>query len=171
MIWPFNRRRSTGPPPMALLPDLVLTEDELKECQDHWRAHFAASAEGQWVVKEVLKESFQRNVIATCLIGRAERFAILANGQPEYSVKACEAGAKACVAYPLSAYFYDFATILEQFGRQQEARALFAEFLRKPEAGPMPELDDIILAQRDIGAMVEHATVALGRLQEAPGPS
>jgi hypothetical protein len=61
----------------------------------------------------------------------------------------------------LSAYFCDFAAILEQFGRMDEARTLYAQFLRQPEAGPVREVDELTLHQRDIAQMVGHAREAL----------
>ncbi len=161
MPWQSNQDRSAGPPPMVLLPDVTLTDEEQKEFQDHWRALFPPSTEGHWYMKQEHIEPFQRSQIAFCLIGRAERFALLANSRSDYRAKACEAAAKACAVYPLSAYLYDFATILQQFGRTEEARTLFSEFLRRPEAGPVREVDEVILRNRDIEQMIARARDAV----------
>jgi len=92
---------------------------------------------------------------------RAEQFALLAIGRPEYQAKACEAAVKACAAYPLSAFLFDCATILRQFAKTSEARTLIAEFLRRPEAGPVRDVDEITRGQRDIADMVAQAEAAL----------
>jgi hypothetical protein len=163
MTWESNQGPKTGQPPFVKLADVTLTDDEMTEVQDHWRAHFPSNTEGQWYMKEEFVEPFQRSVIAMCLMGRAERFAILAHSQPEYRGKACEAAAKACSVYPLSAYLYDFAVILDQFGRLDEARTLLVAFLERPEAGPVRELDEVTLRQRDIAGMVARAELLIAR--------
>lgn len=159
--WQSNQDPKAGNPPMTRLPDVQLTEEELGEFKDQWRALFPPTADGAWAMREDLIEPFKLNMMAMCLIGRAERFALLARTDSQYRARAYEAGAKACALYPLSAYFYDFAAILEQFGSMDEARTLYAQFLRQPEAGPVREVDELTLHQRDIAQMVAHAREAL----------
>ena len=142
---------------MVLLPDVNLTSEELAECQTHLGALFPSTHEGAWHMKEELVEPFRRSMMAMSLIGQAKRFALLARRQPEQRSKACETAAKACALYPLSAYFYDFAELLEGFGIREEARTLYAQFLQQPEAGPVQEIDEILLGQRNIAGMVAHA--------------
>ena len=99
--------------------------------------------------------------MAMAMMGRAERFATLSGSRPDLRWKACEAAAKAAAIYPLSVYFYDFATILDDCGDPEQARTMFAEFLRRHAAGPISEIDDSTLAQRDLPSMIEHANARL----------
>jgi hypothetical protein len=137
---------------------VTLTDEEQRECQAFVSSVIPQSDGGRWVIKEELHEPFTRNLVAMCMMGRAERFAILAeSGGSEYRKKACEAAAKACAIYPLSAYIYDFACILDRLGDEEDARAAFAEFLRRNDAGPQNEVDRFMLSQRDVTTMVARA--------------
>ncbi len=164
MPWESNQPPGAAQSPMASFPDITLSEEELVECESCWRTLFPPDPSGgAWYMKEGFLEPLKRSVMAFALIGRAERFAILAYKQPECRARACETAAKACAVYPLSAYFYDFAAILERVGHIEEARAIFSTFLRQPEAGPVREIDEAMLRQRDIAAMMTHARAALGK--------
>lgn len=162
MPWESNQPPGAAQSPMASLPDITLSEEELAECESHWRALFPPGSGGTWYAKEGFLEPLKRSMMAFALIGRAEQFTLLADQQPEYRARACETAAKACAVYPLSAYFYDSAVILERVGHLEEARALFSVFLLQPEAGPVREIDEAMLHQRDIAAMMTHARAALG---------
>ena len=158
MRWPFSRR--TKPSPPAKMPDLrgvTLTEEEHQECQAFMTSMIPPSDEGQRVMRGDLVEPYKRNLVAMCLMGRAKRFAILARTQRQFRAKACEAAAKACAVYPLSAYFYDFACILDELGEEQEATVMLANFLRRHEAEPVNEVDKVALNERDVTTMVRQA--------------
>ena len=60
------------------------------------------------------------------------------------------------------AYFFDFAVILEDLGNLDDARLLYARFIQQPEAGPVKEVDELILRQRDLEDMLSRAREALG---------
>ncbi|MBA2684138.1 MAG: hypothetical protein H0U66_06585 [Gemmatimonadaceae bacterium] len=146
-------------------PDVVLTEEEPRECDTHWRALFAPTEDGKvHIMRSEHIEPFMRSQAALCLMSRAQRFAFLADGQPEYRTKACEAAAKACALYPLSVNLYDFAMILEEFGEHEEASTLLREFIQHPKAVLTPQMDDIALSMRDITGMVARAKEMVSRL-------
>jgi hypothetical protein len=142
---------------MINVPGVTLTEDEHEECQAFVTSMIPPSDEGQWAMRKDLVETFKRNLVAKCMMGRAKRFAILAQEQPKFRGKACEAAAKACAVYPLSAYFYDFACILDQLGEEQEASVMLANFLRRHAAEPVNEVDTIALKEHDVTTMVRQA--------------
>jgi hypothetical protein len=75
--------------------------------------------------------------------------------------EACSSAAKACVVYPLFIYFYDFARILDEHGKKDEARAMFGECLRLYELKQLTALDEVILKQRDVDAALHHARGAV----------
>ena len=108
---------------------------------------------GSWFIKDEYLDSFRDSIVALCMMGRAERFLSMAGcgslsvpllspwtkttqtatqlSATELKNRACEAAAKACAAFPLSIYFFDFGCVLQQVGKSKEARLLFAEFLRR----------------------------------------
>jgi hypothetical protein len=152
MRWPFGRQDKMRP-----LPTVVLTEDEQRECQDHWRAMTQAPEGHYGAIREDLLDSFQRWVVGDCLMGRAERFLILCNSQPEYKEQACQAAAKACAVFPVFIYWYDFACVLKQVGKRADAKQMFREFLRRHELETADPMMQLILNQRDVEAAVQHA--------------
>src|ERR1039458_5723403 len=103
--WPFRNKAK-----MASIDSVVLTEEEQKECQAMLRSLTKAEG-GKYVMRKDLIPSFKSSIIALCMMGRAERFLILANSQPAYKEEACRAAAKACGVFPLSIYFYDFGCV------------------------------------------------------------
>ena len=125
---------------------------------------------GQSWMKEELIDSFKRSVVALCMMGRAERFLIMAGcgslsmpmsfrhpPKPEYAEKACEAAAKACGVFPLSIYFYDFGRVLRQVGKSEDARLAFREFLRRVETETLDPIMTATLKQRDLDEAVQYA--------------
>src|SRR6266566_3052006 len=94
-------------PGMEKIPDVVLTPEEHQECLDFIKM-ITHSDEGEWYVRPDLAEAMRRHLMASAMMGRAERFAILAGTQAEYREKACEAAAKASAIYPTSVYVFDF---------------------------------------------------------------
>jgi hypothetical protein len=161
MPWPFSKKSTTAPLEMVRLPDVALTCDEQRECQEFMALILPPSNEGHLYVRPDLADAFKRNLLAMAMMGRAERFAILARESPEFRSKACEAAAKASAIYPLSIYVFDFARILDDCGEREQARTMFAEFLRRHAAGPISEIDESSLNQRDLPTMVEHANARL----------
>ena len=133
---------------MAPLPTVTLTADEQSECQRLWRSTFP-KADGAWYLRPDIVEPFNRAMIALCMMGRADRFAILSR-----PADACEAAAKACAIYPLSAYFFDLACLLENAGREADAKTMFDEFLRRHQANQPDAVDRLLLKTRDLPAMV-----------------
>lgn len=158
MRWPFGRKNEES---LVPLQAVELTDEEYQECQAFVSAILSSpspGAQGTWVMKEELIEPFKRSLVALCMMGRAEKFAILAESMPsEYGAKAREAATKACSIYALSAYFYDFACILERLGDDEGARVMFAEFLRRHDAGSGNEIDQTALGLRDMAKMVQDA--------------
>jgi len=151
MKWSLGRRQK-----MQSIGPVVLTDEEERECQAMLRS--MTQIEGkQCVIREDLADSFQRSIVAQCMISRAERFLILANSQPEYRDQACQAAAKACAAFPLSIYFYDFGCILEQVGKSREAKQMFTEFLRRLRTETLDPVMKSTLDQRDVEQAARHA--------------
>jgi hypothetical protein len=154
MKWPFKRNKSV---PLTPLPVIQLTEEERLECEAMLRS-FTQAPDGQHaVLKEGLADSFQRSIIALCLMGRAKRFLILSKSQPAAAEDACHTAAKVCAAYPLSIYFYDFGCILEQVGKTADATAMFREFLRRHDSERPGPIGEITLRQRDVIGAVRDA--------------
>ena len=152
--WPFGRQKEKSASP----PSVELTEDERQECESFIRSMTKAEG-GEYYFRKEVADSVQRSFIAMCLIGRAQRFAILADPQkPELVDEACRAGAKACSIYPLSVNFYGFACVLEQLRKLDESKAMFKEFLRQRdlESSPDPVQQSVLRAQ-DIAGMTRHA--------------
>jgi len=174
---------------MVPLAPVVLTDEEMQECADMLRAILPKKNDsGSWFIKEGLLGSFKDSIVALCMMGRAERFLDLAGcgslsvpllspwirededyrlSQAEYKNKACEAAAKACAVFPLSIYFFDFACVLQQVGKPEEARLLFAEFLRRHGTEQLDAIMQRTLNQRDLAAAVAQAHAAL--LKEPSG--
>lgn len=137
------------------LPTVVLTAEERDEAQRFIRS--LAPDGQQLVVRDEIAEDFKRCMIAWSLIGSAERFVILRDW-----TSACTSAAKACSLYPCAIYFFDFASILRKAGKSAEAQPVFAEFLRRV-AQPTNEIDEVVLAQRDIDGAIAEARQAVGR--------
>jgi hypothetical protein len=142
---------------MEQIPDVVLTPEEHQECLDFIRM-VTRTADRELYVRPDLVEPTRRHLMASAMMGRAERFSMLAREQAEYREKAVEAAAKASAIYPTSVYVFDFAKILDQCGRPDEAQTMYAEFLRRHELGPLSEIDESIMAQRDIEGMIAYAS-------------
>lgn len=117
--------------------------------------------EGEWVLRKDIADSFYRSIAANCLMGRADRFLILCDSNPEYKELACQAAAKACAIFPVSIYFYDFGRILEQVGKQDEAMLAFAEFLRRVGTAPIDSVMKFTLDGRNVDEAVKHARESL----------
>ena len=168
MKWPFGREEKRKKVPPVDYAS-VLTDEEQQECQGMWRSLTRTNG-GSYAVKDGLADSLKRSVIALCMMGRAERFLIeagcgslrvpLTAGQdhrPECAERACQAAAKACSIFPLSIYFYDFACVLRQAGKQDEAKRMFAEFLSRVETEALDPIMRTFLKQRDVEGAVQHA--------------
>jgi hypothetical protein len=151
MKWPFTRRQK-----MSLIGPVVLTDDEQQECQRTWTSLTQAEG-GYYAIREDLADSFKRSIIASCMMGRAERFLILSNSQPEYRELACQAAAKACGIFPISINFYDFGHILYGVGKHGEAKEAFAEFLRCIGTETLDSVMQFALNQRNIDQATKHA--------------
>jgi hypothetical protein len=134
-----------------------LTEEEHQECQAFLTSVIPQRKEGSWYMPEELIEPFKRSMVAFCMIQRANRFAIVKQAR-----EACQAASKACVIYPLSVYFYDFACVLETLGQDSDSRTLFGEFIRRHECEPQNKVDEIVLGQRDLSSMVDYARSKTG---------
>jgi hypothetical protein len=156
--WPFGSKAK-----MASIDPVVLTEEEQNECQAMLRSLTKAEG-GEYVMREDLIPSFKRSIIALCMMGRAERFLILANSQPEYKEEACRAAAKACAVFPLSIYFYDFGCVLDEVGKTSEAKQMFAEFLRRCGTETLDAIMQTTLNQRDVEAAVRRARETVSRV-------
>jgi hypothetical protein len=151
MKWPFGGKQK-----IASIAPVVLTDEEQQECQAMLVSLLQAE-DGSYVMREELIDSFKRSIVALCMMGRAERFVILANSDQQYRERACEAAAKACSAFPLSIYFYDFGCILKRPGKLGEAKKMFAEFLRRQATEALDPIMRSVLNQRDVERAVEHA--------------
>lgn len=138
---------------MVHLPSVTLSDEERQECAVLMSTLLPRDGEGSWFIKDELLEPFKQMVAATCLIARANRFAIMKR-IPE----ACQSGEKACTFYPLSITFYDYACVLKLVGLQRNSKMMFAEFIRRSGLAPQNEIDRNALADRDIQEMVRHAT-------------
>lgn len=151
-MWPFKRKREKRE---AMVPvELVtLTEEETEEREALFRSLFPEDLlRGKWIVKDEIADDFHRSWTAFALIGRAERLLAMGSGE-----EACRSAAKACVVYPLFIYFYDFACILDEVGKKDEARAMFGECIRLYELKQLTPMDVAILKQRDVEAALHHA--------------
>ncbi len=156
--WPFGSKAK-----MASVDPVDLTEEEQNECQAMLRSLTKAEG-GEYVMREDLIASFKRSIIAVCMMGRAERFLILANSQPQYREEACRAAAKACAVFPLSIYLYDFGCVLDKAGRPSEAKQMFTEFLRRRGTETLDAIMQTTLNQRDVEGAVRHAREAVSHV-------
>lgn len=149
-MWPFRRRakRESG----VHLQSFTLTKEEEEECRTLFRSLFPEQPDGSWFVKEDIADEFHRSWIAFALIGRAERLCAMGSAE-----EACRSAAKACAVYPLFIYFYDFACILDEVRKKDEARAMFGECLRLYDLKRLTPMDEVILKQRDVEAALQHA--------------
>lgn len=151
MIWPF--RKKPPEPGFQLLPSVTLTEEEQQECEAFLRSVIPQSDEGDWCMPREAAEVFQRGMVAACMMGRAERFAILR----QYA-QACEAASKACCIDPQCTHFFKFARILESAGKGPDAREMFAEGLRRYEADQSASSPDVaVRIQTDLEQIVTYA--------------
>lgn len=159
---------------------VILTDEEQQECQERMRFFLAVGREqaegeeGRLVVKEDHAETFQRGVIAYSLMRRAERLLEMAGGsavytglhvphfcgaslEPDLAEKACATAAKACAIFPLSVHFYDFACILIQVGKSDDAKVVFSTFLAKVAADHSDPVMQGWLKTRNLQALVQLA--------------
>jgi hypothetical protein len=154
---------------MAPIAPVVLTDEEQQECQAMLHELIQVGG-GYYAIREELLDPFKRSIVALCMMGRAERFLMLAGcgllgsrlspedpADPEYAEKACQAAAKACGVFPLSMYFYDYGCILQQVGKTAEAKQMFAEFLRRVGSETLDPIMELVLKQRDVEAALRHA--------------
>lgn len=141
---------------MVRLPAVELTEEESQECESMLRSLTRADG-GEYLIREEVADSFTRSIVALCLMGRAERFVLLAQSQPKFADEACSAGAKACSVFPISIYFYDFACVLKELRRWEESKVMFQEFLRRQESEQLGPVEQATLNQRDVAAAVRDA--------------
>src|ERR1035437_1170092 len=154
---------------MVPIDPVVLTEEEQQECQAMLRSLTKVEG-GYYGMRKELIDSFKRSIVALCMMGRAERFLIMAGCgslsvslsagegyRPEYGEKACQAAAKACGVFPLSIYFFDFGCVLQQVGKSEEAIQMFREFLRRLETEVLDPVMQSTLNQRDVEQAVRHA--------------
>ncbi|MGD0840671.1 MAG: hypothetical protein ABSA32_05890 [Candidatus Acidiferrales bacterium] len=160
---------------------VLLTEEEARECQRFIRSLTVTDA-GSITVRSDFADTANRLLTAVCLIGRANRFLISAGfvpvelgvgrGDPsltnydDYVAGAVETFAKACAIYPLSISFYDFACILRAVGYKEEAKATFAEFLRRHATIPIKAHEKLLFEGRDVARAVRDAT---NELSTKPG--
>jgi hypothetical protein len=148
--WPFGREK------MVPVPHVELTEDEINDCNARLKALRETAGES-YFIREELAESYQRNIVAQCLMSRAEKFMIMARSQPEYVEEACRAAAKACAFEPLSIHFYDYGCILQRLQRTSDSKLAFREFLRRRETEQPDPVQQIFLDQRDLAEAVSYA--------------
>lgn len=134
MWWPFGRKSEQ---PMVPFPTVTLTDDEHRECQAYLKSVIPQSEEGAWYMPNEVADVFVRGLVAVCMMGRAQRFALLRR-----FAEACEAASKACCIDPQCAHCYEFARILEAAGKEAEARTMFAEFLRRYDADQQNDADE-----------------------------
>lgn len=152
---------------MTEIPTVILTDDEHAECQEFIRL-MTRSDEGDLVVKTEHAESFQRGLIALCLMGRAEKLFQSAGGSsihvtlhiPYYSPElkidqdlaeqAFVTASKACALFLLPIHFFDFGCMLYQIGDTNKARTMFKAFLDGVEKNQLDPIMQMWHAQRDI---------------------
>jgi|ERR1700693_3078687 len=157
MKWPFSRKDTA----QEFIPfhPVVLSEEEQNECQRFWDSVTKVEG-GSYCMKEDVADAFQRSMVAMCLMGRAERF--LARWESDHDgesrEQACTTAAKACAIYPLSLNFFDFGCLLQGVGKNEEAKIVFTEFLRRQGTGPSSDMDRFAMKHRDIEAAVKYAT-------------
>ncbi|HVA69042.1 MAG TPA: hypothetical protein VNF45_06985 [Candidatus Binataceae bacterium] len=156
MKWPFKRDK------IAALPTVELTDDERQEAEAMIRS-LTRTEDGVYVVRVDQADSFNRSIVALSLLGRADRFLIMARSQAEFAEEACRTAAKACAVYPLSINFYEFACILQKLQRGEEAKAMFKEFLRRHESERPDPVQQIVLDSRDLAGAVRHARELVDR--------
>lgn len=134
---------------------VILTDEERDECQRFLRS---LVGEGQQlVVQAELAEEFKLAFMAMALMGRAERFSIVWDHE-----RACTTAAKACGLYPSSINFYDFACVLRSAGKAGDAKAIFAEFLRRLEEVEQSPIDEVLVKHRDLTDAVADAREQVG---------
>ncbi len=161
MKWPFGRRNREER--MVRVPTVTLTDDEHRECQAYLRSVIPQSDEGAWYMPKEVADLFERSMIASCMMGRAGRFAMA-----KRFAEACQAAAKACSIDPSCTNCYEFARILEAAGNEAEARMMFAEFLRRYEADQQSQKDrnpDLAAKiESDLAMLVSYARTKTGML-------
>jgi hypothetical protein len=159
-----------GKEKMVPIDTVVLTDEEQQECEAMLRSLTQVEGGGYYAMRKDLIDSFKRSIVALCMMGRAERFMIMAgcgsltipltagpSYQAEYGEKAAQAAAKACGVFPLSIYFYDFGCVLHQVGKPEEANQMFREFLRRLENEVLDPIMQSTLNQRDVEQAVQRA--------------
>ena len=135
MWWPFGRKRTEKP--MARVPTVTLTDEEQRECDAYLKSAIPQTKDGAWYMPVEVADAFKRGLVAVCMMGRAQRFAMLRRFD-----EACEAASKACCIDPQCIHCYDFARILELAGKDAEARMMFAEFLRRYDADQQSDVNE-----------------------------
>jgi hypothetical protein len=71
---PSARKNAPGPV-FIRFPDVTLTSEEQEECDVLVSSVFRADEQGYWALHEGAAEPITRNLIAMCLMSRAERLA------------------------------------------------------------------------------------------------
>jgi hypothetical protein len=135
MWWPFGGKKSDTR--MVPAPTVTLTDDEHRECEAYLKSAVPQTEAGAWYMPADAAEVFKRGLIAVCMMGRAQRFAML-----RQFTEACEAASKACCIDPQCTHFYEFGRILEAAGKEVDAKMAFAEFLRRYQADQQYDASD-----------------------------
>jgi hypothetical protein len=144
--------------PLAIV---VLTEEERSECESLLRS--LHPPDQQIAVPKEDADEFKRSFIALALIGRAERLSIVSRaGGTVTAQEAATTAVKACTIYPLSVYFFECARILEELGQSNDAEAMYREFIRRRGIERPTPVGETVLAQHDIGALLETARERCG---------
>ena len=159
-MWPFKKKihnQAISQSDMVPIGPVILTEEEQEECQGFIDS-ITHDEEGKvaYAPKEHV-EDIRRGLMAFALIGRAERLLIFSRYEGDNKEMACAAAAKAVAIYPLPIFLYDFACILQQAGKNAEAKTIFKEFLRRQETYSPSPIDAGILNQRDIPSAILYA--------------
>ncbi|HYB61240.1 MAG TPA: hypothetical protein VEH50_07155 [Methylomirabilota bacterium] len=152
---------------------MILTDEEADECQRFMNSVTEIDS-GSYFVRPDLADTMRRLFTLICLMGRADRFMILAGflpltmgvgsgdpSRPDYEenvARAIETAAKACAIYPLSISLYDFACILRGVGYYEEAKVTFAEFVRRYDAAPIKPHERSFFEGRDVCRALRDAT-------------
>ena len=152
MKWSLRKEHEFEP-----LPLVELTEDERHEFDGILRTVTQGQGAGVLKLDKEHVDSFQRSILAKCLIGRAKRFVGLSLSHPSSAEDACRAAERACAVCPLSIYFYDFACTLKQVGKVGEAKTVFREFLRRYETESLDPVGEATLRARDLAGAARHA--------------
>src|SRR5579862_9661718 len=101
MWWPFGRKKSKSR--MVPAQTVTFSDDEHRECETYLKSVIPQTEGGAWYMPADAAEVFKRSLVAVCMMGRAERFAML-----RQFTEACQAASKACAIDPQCTHFYGF---------------------------------------------------------------